>query len=83
MVMLEKVRQQVLMATTRELAETGNAVAISEALHLSRNMVSQYLNQLWNEGKLVKINTRPVLFYDVQTLEKLFSIHLKEKEFTS
>ena len=75
MVMLEKVRQQVLMATTRELAETGNAVAISEALHLSRNMVSQYLNQLWNEGKLVKINTRPVLFYDVQTLE-LSLIHI-------
>lgn len=81
--MVDKVWQQVKEATTTALAETGNAVTISEQLQLSRNMVSQYLNQLWNEDKLIKINTRPVLFYDRKTLEQLFHIHISEKEFRS
>lgn len=81
--MIKEVWNKVVEATTRQLPESGNSVAISEQLKLSRNMVSQYLNQLYAEGKLVKINTRPVLFYDVKKLEEIFDVHLDVREYAS
>ena len=62
--MLEKVYAYVVEATKLEMSDQGNSLYISEQLQLSRNMVSQYLNQLFAEGRLLKINTRPVVFYD-------------------
>lgn len=43
---------------------------LSEKYALSRNMVSQYLNELVSEGVLIKTNTRPVYFYDRHALEE-------------
>lgn len=81
--MITRVHDFVIEATKHQLQEVGNSVFISEQLNLSRNMVSQYLNQLFTQGELIKINTRPVIFYDVKTVEELYGIHVIEKEFRS
>ena len=47
---------------------------IANELKLSRNLVSQYLNQLHKEYKLIKINTRPVYFLDFETLTMKYQL---------
>lgn len=47
---------------------------IAEELSVSRNLVSQYLNEYHREGKLIKINTRPVIYLDRETLSKNMNI---------
>jgi len=42
---------------------------ISEELHLSRSLVSLYLNELYNQKDLIKITTRPVYYFDKNILE--------------
>lgn len=48
------------------------AMEISEVFHVKRNTVSHYLNQLVEEGKVIKINTRPVYFLSHETFERKF-----------
>ena len=36
---------------------------ISEALNISRNLASQYLNELVKEKRVIKVNSRPVYFF--------------------
>lgn len=43
---------------------------ISTILNVKRNIVSQYLNELYREGKAIKVNTRPVYFIDKNVYEK-------------
>ena len=74
--MIEKVYAYVVEATKEHLCEKGNSLYISEQLKLSRNMVSQYLNQLFSQGRLIKINTRPVVFYDGNVVEAQYGVHL-------
>ena len=45
------------------------ASIIASDLKLDRSNVSRELNRLWKEGKLVKIQGRPILFLDYQTLK--------------
>lgn len=42
---------------------------IAEKFSVKRNTISHYLNQLTEEGLLVKIATRPVYFFHKQTFE--------------
>lgn len=49
---------------------------ISQLLNLKRNTVSSYLNQLVNENKLIKINSRPVYFMDKETVQKKYKVCL-------
>lgn len=42
---------------------------ISRELNVSRNLVSQYLNELVREEKLLKVPTRPVYFFHKKTIE--------------
>ena len=81
--MIEKVYAYVVEATKEHLCEKGNSLYISEQLKLSRNMVSQYLNQLFSQGRLIKINTRPVVFYDGNVVEAQYGVHLHGQEFIS
>lgn len=39
------------------------AAFIAKRLKLSRNVVSQYLNDLYSEGKLIKVKSKPVYFF--------------------
>ena len=36
---------------------------ISESLNISRNLASQYLNELVKEERAIKVNSRPVYFF--------------------
>lgn len=53
-----------------ELDDKFTAGGIAKALNAKRNTVSLYLNQLTNEEKLVKIETRPVHFLRRSSFEK-------------
>ncbi|MDI3517905.1 MAG: sigma-54 dependent transcriptional regulator, gfr operon transcriptional activator [Caldanaerobacter sp.] len=46
------------------------AQEIAQKLNLKRNVASHLLNELYKEGKVIKINTRPVYFLDKEVYEK-------------
>jgi len=48
-----------------------DATEISEKLDILRNNVSMELNVLFKMDKIIKITSRPVLYFDRQVLEKL------------
>lgn len=54
---------------------------ISETMHISRSLTSQYLNELNKEGKLVKVTSRPVYYFSTKRLEELYSATVGEFEF--
>lgn len=43
---------------------------ISEALNISRNLASQYLNELVKEKRVIKVNSRPVYFFHKKNVER-------------
>lgn len=49
--------------------ERFTALYLANELSLSRNVVSQYLNEFIQDNKVVKINSRPVYFFEVSALE--------------
>ena len=49
------------------------AVSIADALHISRNTVSQYLNERVKTGDVIKINSRPVYFFVREAVENKWS----------
>lgn len=49
-------------STKPEALQAFSATAIADHFEVSRNVVSQYLNELVNEKHLIKINSRPVIF---------------------
>lgn len=59
------------------------ASAIAKELGCSRNVVSQYLNEMVNQGKLIKTNTRPVYFYDCEELQNKYQLLFEQKIFAS
>lgn len=58
-------------------------IDISNSLNISRTLTSQYLNQLNKEGILIKISTRPVLYFFKKVLENKFKIEISNNEFLS
>ena len=50
--------------------EKNNALVVGKVLGFSRNWVSQNLNDYYNTGALIKINSRPVLFLDKEVISK-------------
>lgn len=54
------------------------AGSISDALFISRNLASQYLNEMVKENKLIKINSRPVGFLHRASVEKNYGCRLTE-----
>ncbi|XXF66146.1 sigma 54-interacting transcriptional regulator [Thermoanaerobacterium thermosaccharolyticum] len=55
------------------------AEEIAARLNLKRNVVSHLLNELYKEGKVIKINTRPVYFLDKEFYEKQSNLLNKQK----
>lgn len=45
------------------------AAGIADSLHISRNTVSQYLNERVKTGDVIKINSRPVYFFVREAVE--------------
>lgn len=63
--------------------DENQASALGKRLELSRNWISQYLNEFFNDGTFIKINSRPVLFLDKKTLEENYHIEIQDNLFNS
>ena len=63
--------------------ECFSANNISEKIGISRNLASQYLNELVKEDKLLKINSRPVYFLHKRVIEGTYEVSLKHNVFQS
>ena len=50
-------------------------------LHISRNTVSQYLNEFFKENWVIKINTRPVYYFSREVLCRKFNVRALETEY--
>lgn len=59
------------------------AQVVADKLGVKRNTASRYLNQLTEEGQLIKINTRPVQFIPKQMVEELLETEIEQNEFES
>lgn len=78
---MEKCMKENLLAlikenTRKEQYRLNNAMDLGKQLGLSRNWISQHLNELYSNNTFIKINTRPVIFVDRETLNEQY--HLKE-----
>lgn len=62
--------------------ECFTALFLAKKFDLSRNSVSEYLNELVNEGKVIKINTRPVYFLEKSALNEK-GYHLTQSVYSS
>ena len=49
---------------------------IGESLNISRNLASQYLNELVKERRAVKVNSRPVYFFHRKNVERNLNVSL-------
>lgn len=67
---LAYLKKQTKMLDLDHLDKRFTAGGIAQALNAKRNTVSLYLNQLTNEHKLVKVQTRPVRFIHRAQFEK-------------
>lgn len=56
---------------------------IASDVMVSRNLASQYLNELVREGLVVKLNTRPVIFMHKRGVERYLQTHFDRCEFDS
>ncbi|SER44136.1 sigma 54-interacting transcriptional regulator [Parafannyhessea umbonata] len=72
---------------TRKLSpsstNTFNTSAIASRCNVSRNLASQYLNELVRAGLVVKVNARPVLYLHRRGLERYLQSELDHTEFPS
>ncbi|WP_293846922.1 PRD domain-containing protein [uncultured Parolsenella sp.] len=59
------------------------ASSIADALHISRSLASQYMNELVGDGLLVKVASRPALFYSRSALESNFGVRPSIDSFVS
>lgn len=57
-----------------------NANSIAEKFGLDRSSISQYMNELVNEGKLIKVKGKPVLFLSKAAIEQKFKLRLYKKD---
>ena len=84
------IREQLLNELQKRCREHGleeneifTAASLSETLQLSRNTVSQYLNEFVKKGVLVKINSRPVYFFDKKSMETVWDTTITQNIFSS
>lgn len=64
-----------------EVLQPFTTQEMGAVLHISRNTVSQYLNEFFKEGWMVKINTRPVYYFLRETLSRKFNVHTLDSEY--
>lgn len=57
------------------------AKSISDEMHISRSLASQYLNELVKEKLIMKVNSRPVYFLHRKKMEELFKLTFQEDDF--
>lgn len=85
-----KLKDRLYAELNRRMQEKGiceddvfTAQDLSESLQISRNTVSQYLNEFVKEEKCIKINSRPVYFFSKEMLEKIMGKAVSKTVFDS
>ncbi len=85
---MKSTKQQILeylLALTEHFdfnfTELFTAGAISDEMHISRSLASQYLNELVKEKLVMKAGSRPVCFLHRKKMEELFKMDFQEEEF--
>ena len=63
--------------------ETFSANHVADELKISRSLASQYLNELFKEKCLIKVLTRPVLFFHRNILEQQGGFVFQQLDFLS
>lgn len=58
-----------------------DALTVASELFISRSLASNYLNEMFQNGQLIKINTRPVYFLSKKIIEQTFKVRLTNNEF--
>ena len=81
--MEDRLRTLVKENTINEKYKLNNASQLGTQLGLSRNWICQYLNDYYNDGTFIKVNTRPVVFIDREALEEKFQIRVDKSLLTS
>lgn len=67
----------------KEEIKNLTASSIADVIGIKRNVVSHYLNILNENGKVIKVNKRPVYFIDKDILEQKYNMQTTKKEFGS
>ena len=67
--LLAYLQNQTAFFSAENVSDIFTAKDIAEKFSVKRNTISHYLNQLTEEGHLVKIATRPVYFFHKQAFE--------------
>ncbi|MFV0394330.1 MAG: PRD domain-containing protein [Coprobacillaceae bacterium] len=57
------------------------ASSISDEMHISRSLASQYLNELVKEKLVMKINSRPVYFLHRKKMEEIYKMSFQTDDF--
>lgn len=78
----EEIKQRTLENNIEE-NEIFTANDLATSLNLSRNTVSQYLNEGLKDESIVKVNSRPVYFFDKSALIKKWNVRFIGSEFAS
>ena len=65
---MEKLKEEIFEfvlknSKSKKTWSSNTAQTISETLRVSRNIVSQYLNEFVKNGQFGKVNSRPVIFF--------------------
>lgn len=72
---------------TRELSPGSLApfttMRIASECHVSRNLASQYLNELVREGHVIKVEGRPKLFFHHAAMERFLQCRIAGMEYAS
>ena len=58
-------------------------VDICNQLHMSRSLVSLYLNEMVKEGTVIKVNSRPVYYLNRLVLEHKYHMQIEKNEYLS
>lgn len=81
--MIEKIFTIIHDHCIENKSEKNTATYISTILQISRNEVATKLNELFENQRLIKINTRPVCYLDKQWVEEKYDIKIEESTYKS
>lgn len=80
--LLEELRKRTTEQDIEE-NELFTAQSLADAFGIGRNTISQYLNVFVKQEKVIKVNSRPVYFFDRSALEKKWNVYCNQAVYRS
>ncbi|HAE7066049.1 TPA_asm: hypothetical protein GNA51_000312, partial [Salmonella enterica subsp. enterica serovar Heidelberg] len=68
---------------TADALSAFSAMAIADSLRQKRSIISHHLNNLHREQRVVKVNSRPVLFLPVEALRRHHRLVVRQGDYAS